>query len=313
MARPDFELRSRIIPMAFVNDFRNGLSPAECEIAIRNVYEDKGVLFEPPHVISDVDAFDITDGAFHVRQLTRGRSERPIVLAAVVDPGVGTERRAVVVTTVSEHTYVGPDNGVFGPALLEEEVNGAYAVKSDVFESASVTFHGRDIFAPLAARVSSGEKPADLLDVLEPIDPEGLTIVRFTPGTVVHVDGYGGKRGTSDYGGNVKLEQRGIPTNEWGEQATSAKLTLPRRSHGIPRFHVNVPVRRTFGEAAPGELLLYEGSSGQAVELAINGGEGKRSAAAKLNLYVGDQVKIDWRIPGQRKPQDREIIERVYE
>jgi S-adenosylmethionine hydrolase len=306
MARPDFETQSRIIPIGFVNDFRNGLSPVECEIAIRNVYEDRDLRYQPPHVISDVDAFDTTDGAFHVRQIARGREERPTVIAAVVDPGVGTDRRAVVVTTAQDHTFIGPDNNVLGPALAEEEITGAYRFRPEIFQKTSNTFHGRDVFAPAAARVSSGEKPGDMTDILEPVDPEGVTIVRFKPETVVHVDGYGGDEYARHYGGNVKFELQGIPLSEAGDKATAARLTLPRHSKGIPRKHLTVPVRTTFGEAKPGEFLLYVGSSGGGVELAVNGGNGNRSSAGRLKLHTGDSVGFNWRFPGQNATKRRQ-------
>src|SRR5687768_15065647 len=101
------------------------------------------------------------------------------VHVVVVDPGVGTSRAALAVESAG-HFLVGPDNGVLSPALL---IPSARAFRIAIGAGASATFQGRDVFAPLAARLASGAPPADLGT------PFDTPIIRRTPEPQRRADG----------------------------------------------------------------------------------------------------------------------------
>lgn len=113
---------------------------------------------------------------------------------AVVDPGVGGKRRAIIVTK-GDHTFVGPDNGIF--SYLYEESFSVYEITNPkyILEEVSDTFHGRDIFAPVAAHISKGVDVQEIgkqvanqvfFQIPQPkITPEGIQ------GTVIYIDHFG--------------------------------------------------------------------------------------------------------------------------
>jgi hypothetical protein len=203
---------------------------------------------------------------------------------AVVDPGVGSDRRPVAARTAEEgRILVGPDNGVLALAL--DRLGGAIeAVELTAspfrLEPVTATFHGRDIFAPVAARLAAGSKLADAGD---PVDPTSLTSLalpepRIYPDRVVahavYVDGFG------NAALNVGHEQIASTFLRIGEpvkvESTSARLSA--------RF------ARTFADVAAGEGIVYEDSY-RSLSLAVNRG----SAADALRLAPDDEVVL---LPG---------------
>lgn len=183
----------------------------------------------------------------------------------VVDPGVGTERAALAVG--SEHRWlVGPDNGVLTPALLRA---GARAVRLPVPPRSAATFHGRDVFAPAAARLAAGA-PLDALG--SPVD---APLLRRTPEARRLADG--GIEGlviTVDRFGNAV-------TNLVASGATAAPGGVVRVAGRA------VPIRRVYADVAPGEAVALAGSNGL-LEVAVRDG----SAAAQLGLGRGAQVVL---------------------
>jgi S-adenosylmethionine hydrolase len=98
------------------------------------------------------------------------------VHVAVIDPGVGTRRRAIAVA-VGDRVFVGPDNGVLSWAATDEEIRAFELTDQGLWlDPVSATFHGRDIFSPVAAHIAAGR---DVATVGEEIDPAGL--VRLPP------------------------------------------------------------------------------------------------------------------------------------
>ena len=198
---------------------------------------------------------------------------------AVVDPEVGARRRAVALRTAEEdRLLVGPDNGLLLAAA--ERFGGVYeAVEISAspwrLEPMSATFHGRDLFAPVAARLAAG---APLAEAGQPLDPDQLVaLARSEPRTeqdgtlVAHAvltDGYG----------NVQLDA--------GHAGTGLRLGHAARIDLGDRV-VDVPFARTFADVAAGEALVYEDPSGM-LALAVNGGD----AAAVFALRPGDEVRI---------------------
>ena len=194
------------------------------------------------------------------------------VHCAVVDPGVGTPRAAVVVAA-EHHFFVGPDNGLLAEVTLHAphvEVR-AIDLERHGLHRPSNTFHGRDVFAVVAGRLAARELAfADAGQVVHLLVPSPI------PGIVSEADGFVGNVLTADHFGNL--------------------ITSLRASEVLPAadapFQVQIAGQRlrsvrTFGEAEPGELVALVGSF-DAVELAVRDG----SALLRLDPVPGASVKL---------------------
>ena len=212
------------------------------------VAEVKGALFRLAPGVTLVDVtHDIPPGDVVAAAYVLGRTWRAFpegtVHLVVVDPGVGTDRRAIA-AEAGGHRFVAPDNGVLSRII---EAGGARVVSLRVSATASPTFHGRDVFAPAAARLLAGEPLAALGaeaggPVLLPpprLERRGHAYV----GEVVHVD-------------------------RFGTLVTSVPGTAVGTGGSVRIAGHDVPVGRTFADAAPGALVAFVGSSG-AVEIAV--------------------------------------------
>ncbi|HZE86622.1 MAG TPA: SAM-dependent chlorinase/fluorinase [Methylomirabilota bacterium] len=289
-------------PIVIVNDFGNHLSPAECQLSITNVFDAHRI----PNgrqskfmTIGDVKPFNVVDGAFQITQLAGNRRDMETVFVGVVDPGVGTERRGIVVQTKEEHTFIGPDNGLLSLAFGEQQVKNAYTIRKDFFDQVAPTFHGRDIFTPLAAEIAVGTDPVTI-PALETIDPNDLMRLQLEEGHIVHHDGYQ----------NAKLWKKGVPIISEGERAVAVTITPEHRifDRGLFRKSITVPVGRTFEDVEVGGWLVYEGSSGRNnnggsghVEVAIREGAGKNGAGNRLGTPVGGIIGLEWHFGGKKK------------
>ncbi|MEK6272097.1 MAG: SAM-dependent chlorinase/fluorinase [Actinomycetota bacterium] len=206
----------------------------------------------------------------------------PGVHLAVVDPEVGTERRAVAIrVTEEDRVLVGPDNGLLWPAI--ERLGGpleAADISLSPFrlEPLSATFHGRDVFAPVAATLAQG---ATLEEVGAPLSPSALTTLessqaRIEDGrTFAHVS-------YLDHYGNAVLD-----VGEPRLPETRLRLGRPVGVETGGSGSAEAIFARTFADVAEGELLVYLDSY-KSVALAVNRG----SAAAELNLAPGDEVVL---------------------
>lgn len=145
----------------------------------------------------EVPAHNVMSGSYLVASAMPYLPDRSIILG-VVDPGVGTRRRAIAVRT-DTHTYVGPDNGLFHMAYdLEEPIEAIELTNPDFhLPRISKTFHGRDIFSPVAAHLARGVAFGDLGTE---IDPNGLVrLPEIGPiikeygieSSIVHIDHFG--------------------------------------------------------------------------------------------------------------------------
>jgi S-adenosylmethionine hydrolase len=201
----------------------------------------------------------------------------PSVHLAVVDPGVGTNRRGVAVVT-AQGVLVGPDNGVLVPAA---ELLGGVREVHELTEPAyrlstvSATFHGRDVFAPAAAHLAAGVPVERFGPAVDPATlvrlPEAETLVE--PGKLTTEIRY------IDTFGNIQLAATGADLDGSGATfGTTAHANLNGRS-------VNATVGRTFADAIRDGLIVYVDSGGR-VALAVNGG----SAANDFGGKVGDPV-----------------------
>ncbi len=202
------------------------------------------------------------------------------VHVAVVDPQVGTERRALAVRCGDGRILVGPDNGVL--SLAWERAGGAVEAvdisrSSFRLEPVSATFHGRDVFVPVAARLVAG---AELLEAGEPLDPAELRVLDLPTPSVDSSLALGHALLVDRYG-NVSLDMGHSDLLALG-------LTL-----GAP---VSVAVRgeereavfvQTFADVPEHALLLYEDAWGS-LALAVNRGD----AAAELGVEIDDEVRV---------------------
>jgi S-adenosylmethionine hydrolase len=204
----------------------------------------------------------------------------PGVHLAVVDPGVGSARRAVAVGAGEGRFLVGPDNGLLSRAL--DRLGGAgeaVEITRSPFrlEPVSATFHGRDLFSPVAAHLSLG---AHLSEAGEAIDPASLAALELpmpeigadrVVANAIHQDGYGNV--------TLNLDASMLADGPFG----------PGDGLGVraPDGRFEAVWARTFSDAGPGDLLLFEDSSG-ALALAVSGG----SAAGLLNLEPDSKVTL---------------------
>jgi S-adenosylmethionine hydrolase len=201
---------------------------------------------------------------------------------AVVDPEVGARRRAVALRTAEEGRFlVGPDNGLLIPAA---ECFGGVAEAVDIshspwrLEPVSATFHGRDLFAPVAARLARGDAMAEAGD---PMDPDDLVPLSRTRARVERDGSIVARAVAADGFGNVSLD-----ADHDDLPSSALRLGRPVRIEMGGRT-VGAHFARTFADVAPGETLLYEDAT-RALALAINTGD----AAAELVLRPGDEIRI---------------------
>ncbi len=198
---------------------------------------------------------------------------------AVVDPGVGGSRRPVAILDAGGRLFVGPDNGLLLPAAeragiaeARELANPAYAL-----DSVSRTFHGRDLFAPAAAHLARGVPLSELgpplgVDALVRLDlPEPVVGEHTVEATTLYVDSFG----------NIALNLTRDDLARVGVvPGTRVELEVARE-----RYYA--VAARTFADARPGDVILYEDSY-RNMSLAINRGNAGRT----LHAAAGDPVRI---------------------
>jgi S-adenosylmethionine hydrolase len=177
------------------------------------------------------------------------------VILAVVDPGVGGARAALVVEADGKR-YVGPDNGLFELVLRRARAARCFAITWRP-AALSATFHGRDLFAPVAARLASGEPPPgpEAAPARHPDWPDDLA-------EIVYVDHFGNAM--------TGLRAAGLAAG------TVLEVHGERLGRG-----------RTFSDVPAGEPLWYANANGLA-EIGVNGG----SAAARFGLAPGSPVQV---------------------
>ena len=194
---------------------------------------------------------------------------------AVVDPGVGSARQAMAVQT--EHfTFVGPDNGLFTPLLARSNTWRAVALSESAYHrpEVSATFHGRDIFAPVAAHLARGTPLEALGERIE--SPQRLE----WPGPQVVESEWRGEVLLIDHFGNCITNFDRPALAEAGVEEGSP-VTIEA---GAARL---AGLAHTFSDVREGEAVAYVGSSGR-LEIAVRNG----AAAKQLGLKRGDRVVL---------------------
>jgi S-adenosyl-L-methionine hydrolase (adenosine-forming) len=245
-----------------------------CHGVIRSIHPEAQIV----DITHGIERYDVRRGAI---VLGNTLAYMPVgVHMAVVDPQVGTERRAVGLRTGDGRTLVGPDNGLLS---LAWERCGGVELAVDVtrsphrLEPVSATFHGRDLFAPVAAHLAAG---AELADAGDPLDPKGLLGVelpeprREGDALVAHalvVDRFGNAGlnvGHEDLAGSGLVLGGAVELEVAGERFLATYA-------------------RTFADLRPGELLVYEDAY-RMLAVAINRGD----AAATLGLRPDAEVLL---------------------
>jgi S-adenosylmethionine hydrolase len=244
--------------------------PAQMKGVILSRLGDKAQDITFVDIAHDIPPQDVRAGAFAL--LSSARYFPPgTIHIGVVDPGVGTERLGLVVESGGQ-IFVGPDNGLLLPAArsLGTPGNSFLAYRIASFEvlglgsiPASNTFHGRDVFAPVAALLASGKSPACMGPRVRPKDlnfGEAKKTDRGVDATIIYVDGFG----------NLILNMRTLPS-------------FPVSLKGIKLKRV-----RTYAQARRIEPLITLGSHGFA-EIAVNEG----NAAEAFCLKAGDRIELE--------------------
>ncbi|MEO8966718.1 MAG: SAM-dependent chlorinase/fluorinase [Solirubrobacteraceae bacterium] len=200
---------------------------------------------------------------------------------AVVDPDVGAQRRAVALGLDDGRVLVGPDNGLL---MLAAEQGGGIIAAADIarsrfrLEPVSATFHGRDIFAPVAAALANGVSVAEIGDPLDPAELVGLDlpVATMQDGALVahvrYVDGFG----------NLQLNAGHEDLADSGLKLGHTALVAPDLERALPAQYA-----RTFADVGRGELLLYEDAA-QRLSIAVSHGD----AAVRLGVTVDDELRI---------------------
>ncbi|MEN9230923.1 MAG: SAM-dependent chlorinase/fluorinase [Thermostichus sp. DG02_5_bins_236] len=192
---------------------------------------------------------------------------------AVVDPGVGSSRRAIALQTAQGY-WVGPDNGLFSGALARSPALAAIELNNPRYwrtPEPSPTFHGRDIFAPVAAHLANGIPLAELGD---PIDPAELVRLDW-PEPQPTPNGYQAVIQAIDHFGNCI--------------STLPGQLLQGRSWCVWVKGTRIPAALTFADSTVGDLIAVVGSSGW-LEIAQNQG----NASQTLGLRVADEIQVEW-------------------
>jgi len=210
-------------------------------------------------VTHDIQPQNIRQGAFVLYCIAP--YFKNAIHVGVVDPGVGTERKAIVIKTKNAW-FIGPDNGLFWPAASREGIEKIYEL---LFDDASPVFHGRDVFAPAAALISAGKKPKwKEIDNMKKLEfPEAITEGNKIVARIIYIDKFGNMITNAIVKGKKKIRIK------IGEKTMKIRC-LP-----------------SYGYAEKGEIIAV-GSSTGFTEIAMREG----NAAKYFNAKEDDVVEI---------------------
>ena len=214
-----------------------------------------------------VEQGSIAEGAF---VLNRCYNDFPAgtTFVVVVDPGVGTQREAIVVQA-GDYFYVGPNNGVLYPTISQPDSIIAHKIENPAWrgQKSSSTFHGRDLFAPTAAHIAGGapiQEAGTPLEALAPFEfPVPTSEDGHSRGEIIYFDRFGNG-----------------PTNFEPEHIEGSQLL------GLRAADTLFPLASTFGEVEEGDPVSYWGSSGF-LEVAVRNGNAKE----EYQLQTGSRIE----------------------
>lgn len=260
--------------VALLTDFGNEDSyVGSVKGAILSYIDDANIV----DIAHDIPRHDVEAGAWCLASAFRA-FPRGTVFLAVVDPGVGSERRGLALEA-GGYRFVGPDNGLFTHILLENDGHDVRSITNRALmrPEVSATFHARDVFAPVAGRLAQG---VPLYDVGPAVDDPVLLPVSIMrqngPGeweaNVLHTDRFGNLT-TSLYGRDLDAILEGV-----GQDPTEVVIVVAGTV---------IPLVRTYADVAEGEACALMGSSGR-LEIAVNRG----SAAEVLGAGKTTAVRV---------------------
>jgi len=224
-------------------------------------------------ITHEVAKFNVRMGAY-VLSSAAPYFPRGTIHVAVVDPGVGTQRRPILIQT-KQGFFVGPDNGILVMATENQGIKRIYEITNPKFmlSKVSSTFHGRDVFAPAAAHLAGRVNPAEFgPEIHEITKPEFAKVTKRKNvlfGEVLHVDNFG----------NIITNVR---------ETELARIRVKERVNvELPDHKLKLKFCRAYADAKPQEPLALIGSHSY-LEIAMNQGD----AAAKFNTKAGDKVTV---------------------
>jgi hypothetical protein len=242
---------------------------AEMKAVILSISSD-AIIVDITH---DIEKFNVRMGAY-VLASAAPYFPKDTIHVAVIDPGVGTERRPILIQT-KRAFYIGPDNGVLTLAAENQGIEHVYEIKNKkhMMPKISNTFHGRDIFAPAAAHLAKGTQPAEYgPEIREIVTPKFAKVIRQDDafvGEVLHVDSFG----------NIITNFR-----EKELEALSAKDAIHAEIKGA---RLKLKLCKAYAEAEAHKPLAIIGSH-NFLEISINQGNAAKTFKAK----VGDKIKL---------------------
>jgi hypothetical protein len=242
---------------------------AEMKAVILSISPD-AVIVDITH---DIEKFNVRMAAYVLASASPYFPEDTIHVA-VVDPGVGTKRRSILVQT-KRAFYIGPDNGVLTLAAKNEEIEHIYEIRNRrlMMPKISNTFHGRDIFAPAAAHLTKGTKPAEYgPEIREIVTPKFAKVIQRDGafvGEVLHVDGFG----------NVITNFRGKEL-----KALNVRDAVTVEIKGT---RLKLKLCKAYAEAEAHKPLAIIGSH-DFLEISINQG----NAAKTFKIEAEDKIKL---------------------
>jgi S-adenosylmethionine hydrolase len=264
--------------ISFLTDFGGESAPATCRGVMWGIAHDARIL----DLNHNVRKFAVRDGAF---LLSRAVPYLPVgTHLAVVDPGVGTARRPIALAVGRGDRLVGPDNGLLLPAA--RALGGVVAAheltaREYFLPSVSSTFHGRDVFAPVAAHLAAGV-PLERLG--PPVDPSTLVDLRL-PEPVVRDGGLDSAVLFVDSFGNCRVA---------GERADLEAIVGALTSDTPVRVVIGglgheMTWADTFGDVEAGRSLVYDDADYAGLAIAVNQG----SAAERYGLAIDVPVRLE--------------------
>ncbi|HVO37357.1 MAG TPA: S-adenosyl-l-methionine hydroxide adenosyltransferase family protein [Candidatus Acidoferrum sp.] len=242
---------------------------AEMKAVILSINSDATIV----DVSHDVEKFNVRMGAY-ILACAAPYFPKGTIHVAVVDPSVGTERRAIVIET-KRFFFVGPNNGVLALAAEKQEIKNVYQITNQklMLSKVSATFHGRDIFAPAAAHLAKGTAPEEfgsrISRIVTPSFAKNVKKGNVVAGEVLYVDDFGNVV-TSFSGRELEL--------------VGAKEAVCIRFKGN---ELKLDIRKAYADAENQKPFALIGSHGF-LEIAMN----QASAAERLKAAIGDSILL---------------------
>lgn len=206
------------------------------------------------------------------------------IFVCVVDPGVGTERKALLIKT-RNYYFIGPDNGCLYPAASDDGIDAIYDISGSSYRlrEISTTFHGRDIFAPAAAWLSRGIPPhllgrkISVENIIKLVFPKPVIDRECIAASILYIDKFG----------NVMTNiSKNIVFGQNISYGSELIIHVLKNGNKIPSLYKCV-FERSFGYVNEGEIVCYINSWGY-LEIGVN----KGSAAVKLGVTANDKIRV---------------------